>query len=329
MRLSIILPVYNVEKYILSCVESLYAQDLPEKDFEVIIIDDGTPDNSIEVLEDWKSCHSNMQVITQQNSGVSVARNTGLEAAKGEYVLFVDPDDVIVPGTLEKMLFQIKESGADILVGGYMKKNNSEIEGWREKIHLPELTRTEFCGKGSDYLVRYYDQAAGYAVVNLYRRAFLTGKGIHFKEGITFTEDTLFTITAFLSAEKVETCQFVFYLYRQHDASALSTMSLSKLQSLNIVLQEIEKLRKQTVFSRAVEQKLEDCSFSLFSVLLWYLSHYGSLVKHRKIILKDLRNKVPCLFFRGNAKQRFISVCYNWFPSGYIYLRYLFASGKY
>ena len=87
MDLSIVVPVYNVEKYVRTCIESIFKQGLDEKCFEVIIVNDGSTDRSLEVITDIISQHSNIVVINQENQGLSVARNNGIAAAKGEYIL--------------------------------------------------------------------------------------------------------------------------------------------------------------------------------------------------------------------------------------------------
>lgn len=86
LKLSIIVPVYNVEKYIKQCLESIFNQGLEEDSFEVIVVNDGTQDRSIDIISDLLAFHNNLRIIEQSNQGLSVARNNGLKAAKGEYV---------------------------------------------------------------------------------------------------------------------------------------------------------------------------------------------------------------------------------------------------
>ena len=95
-KLSIILPVYNVEKFLPDCLDSIYNQDIAEDEFEIIAVIDGSPDNSKAVLLNYSKIHKNITLIEQENSGVSVARNNGLRNATGKYIWFIDPDDLIV-----------------------------------------------------------------------------------------------------------------------------------------------------------------------------------------------------------------------------------------
>ena len=99
-QLSIIVPVYNVEKYIYKCIDSLYHQGLSDDCFEIIIVNDGTLDTSMKIVSSFVDQHSNIKIINQENQGLSVARNNGLAQAEGDYILFVDSDDFIVDNSL-------------------------------------------------------------------------------------------------------------------------------------------------------------------------------------------------------------------------------------
>lgn len=111
MKLSIIIPVYNVEKYVEKCIRSCENQDIPKEDYEVIVVNDGSPDGSLAIVERVAKEYSNIKVISQENQGLSGARNTGLAAAQGEYVWFVDSDDWIeencLKGLTEKLIDDI------------------------------------------------------------------------------------------------------------------------------------------------------------------------------------------------------------------------------
>ena len=94
-KLSIIIPVYNVENYVGKCLESCLNQDIPKNEYEIIVVNDGTKDNSVQVIEKYITPENNIRLIHRKNGGLSAARNTGLKEAKGEYVWFVDSDDWI------------------------------------------------------------------------------------------------------------------------------------------------------------------------------------------------------------------------------------------
>ena len=119
-KLSIIVPVYNVEKYIRTCVESIFRQGLDESIFEVIIVNDGTKDNSMEMIADIIKTHSNISVIEQENQGLSVARNNGIAAAKGEYIFMPDSDDLLIDNSLPFLLNKATETKADLIVADFL-----------------------------------------------------------------------------------------------------------------------------------------------------------------------------------------------------------------
>ena len=115
MKLSIIIPVYNVEKYVLRCLDSCYRQDLPESDYEVICVDDGSTDNSSSLIETFAKKHNNIVVLHQSNAGQSAARNYGLKKAKGDYIWFIDSDDWIQPNVIKRLLIQAYQENLDTL----------------------------------------------------------------------------------------------------------------------------------------------------------------------------------------------------------------------
>ena len=96
MRLSVIIPVYNAGRYIGACLQSLYRQGLEEEDFEVIVVDDGSRDDSLIQVGRLAAFHSNIQIMAQKNQGVSAARNNGMKKAKGTYIYFMDADDYLM-----------------------------------------------------------------------------------------------------------------------------------------------------------------------------------------------------------------------------------------
>ena len=116
MFLSFIVPVYNVEKYLPECLDSLLNQDIPHEDYEIVCINDGSTDGSLEILREYEKLHPNVHVIDQANGGVCMARNAGLDAAKGEYIWFVDADDWVSPNCLHEIRKQLDKPYDRIIV---------------------------------------------------------------------------------------------------------------------------------------------------------------------------------------------------------------------
>ena len=126
-KLSIIIPIYNVEQYVRACLESVFRQGLADDDYELILVNDGTQDRSMEVIADLLAAHTNVTVINQENQGLSVARNNGLERATGEYVMFLDSDDLLVDGSLYPFLMKTYEMKTDMAIANYVEVPDDEI----------------------------------------------------------------------------------------------------------------------------------------------------------------------------------------------------------
>ena len=132
-KISIIIPIYKVEDYISKCIKSVIAQSY--HNLEIILIDDGSPDRCGDICDDYAERDSRIRVIHRQNGGISAARNSGLEVATGEYVLFVDSDDYIHPDMVERMHDVALNKQADVVVCDYVKVNEDE------EIEIPEESR--------------------------------------------------------------------------------------------------------------------------------------------------------------------------------------------
>ena len=326
-KLSIIIPVYNVENYVETCIESLYKQGISEYEFEVILINDGSTDNSLSIIQKYEKQYSNITIINQKNQGLSATRNNGIKIAKGEYLLFVDSDDLIIDNTLKGMLHIATQNQVDILKGDYVKANNQEIENGikstNQNFHTPSVLKT-----GEQGFIEDYNPMFSYAVLNLYRREFINKNQILFLEGKYF-EDVAYTIEAYLKAKTFMAIPLLFYVYRQNDSSIMATMSVNKLYSMNDIIAYNHQQKNKIPLSKKGMEKLDYSIYASMIVNLWYLSHYHSLYPHRMEVINDLKKKVPNLYFKGSLKQRFVSFCYTYFPDIYIRIRYMLASKKY
>lgn len=112
---SIIVPAYNVAPYLDRCLESCLQQDLPEEEYEIIVVNDGSNDNTLEIAQAFAAIHSSVKVLSQENKGLSEARNAGLSLAQGDYVWFVDSDDTIAPNCLNALYRQADSTSADVI----------------------------------------------------------------------------------------------------------------------------------------------------------------------------------------------------------------------
>lgn len=246
--ITIIVPVYNVEKYLDECLKSLCCQTFP--DYEIICVNDGSTDGSRRILTEWESRIPYMRVIDRENGGLSAARNTGLETAKGEYVVFVDSDDWVEPAMLSQLANEM--NGTDIICYACRRTDNNSYD-----ILKPESN------KGWDY---YNQHALESRIVpfvciwqRCYRREFLMANHLQFREGILH-EDNEFTPRVCLKAKSVKVIPDVLYNYRVRPGSIMTTRSLKNKESLITIGNELSELFAnetgidRTVVYRALSQ---------------------------------------------------------------------------
>lgn len=221
-KLSVIVPVYNVEKFLARCLDSILAQTL--SDIEIICIDDGSPDNSIEILNRYSSADKRITVIRQENRGLGGARNSGINAATGEYIGFVDSDDYLDLDFFEKLYCAAKKNDADIAVTGIIKHRKRS-----SKLYISfedEVVYTTVNHKFSVCNCPPY-----FHVVNkIYRRTLIAGNDIRFKEHVYF-EDIEFTSNILLIANKIVTVPGTFYRYIYNGESILKGRQTPKKQN--------------------------------------------------------------------------------------------------
>ena len=264
IQLSVIVPVYNVEKYILKCIESIFCQGIDNNAFELIIVNDGTKDNSMELISDIINRHANVIVINQENKGLSEARNSGLAKASGKYILFVDSDDFLIDNTLKPLLDVAISSSVDMVMGNFIKLSDDQIGCYiPDTINLSEIDKTIMLGE--EAFVNYLNPRECYVWHTLYRRDFLLDNDIKFMSGIYF-EDIPFTVECFLKADKCISLPISFYVYLQHANSIVSSINIKKIFDLNIVIEYLWHLKDRLFISNKQLIQLQDIIFCTLSI---------------------------------------------------------------
>lgn len=310
IKLSIIVPVYNVEEYIRPCVESIFKQGLDESTYEVILVNDGTKDNSFGVIEDIVNSHSNILIVEQKNQGLSAARNTGMTKASGDYILFLDSDDLLIENTLGKLTAALSSSSPDILYAGFVKMTNEEIDT-RKMVAQEECICRETTGRNS--FLEDYNARECYAWRAFYKRTFLEEKHLRFIPGIYF-EDVPFTTECHLVAGKCIRTDYTFYIYRQRPGSIVSVINKKKVMDFHHVIARLWELRQKRL-TPAEDHQLMDAISTTFSIEMWFVSHTPELYADRKEILDDLKKRVPNLSFSGSLKNRIKSILFKYAPT--------------
>lgn len=291
MKFSIVVPVYNVEAYLNDCLTSLQTQNF--SDFEVICVNDGSNDRSREILSEWETRIPQLKIIDRKNGGLSAARNTGLAAASGDYIIFVDSDDWVESTMLSRL--DEEANGEDMICFACRKSD---------------------CG-ATDTLVK--EQSDGWSYYNrhalehrevpfvcvwqrCYRREFLVDNSLRFREGILH-EDNEFTPRACLKAARVKVIPDVLYHYRVRPNSIMTRRGLRNKRDLILIANELSALfgkeagiEKATVY-RALTQyyqmafldNTDEEKGQLRQVVDWRCYHHVSRTKlrHRMNYLKN------------------------------------------
>jgi len=215
-EISVIVPVYNVEKYVGECLESLLNQTF--SNIEIICVNDGSTDNSSAVLKHYAEKDSRIIIIDQKNGGLSAARNAGLAYAAGKYILFLDSDDFITDNTLEKLYGTSEKENLDILYFGvqnYFENTNSKNENIYEDAYYNRKQFYPGAVKGTELFERFLAENMFVCCVpfQFIRTEFLKNTGIKFKEGMLH-EDELFSPQLIVEAERAMVIEDKFYMRR-------------------------------------------------------------------------------------------------------------------
>lgn len=252
MRLSIVVNMYNTAKYMPRCMETLLEQDIPQSEYEIILVDDCSPDNSLEMAKEYAALYRNVHVCThEKNKGLAAARNTGIDAAQGRYLCFVDPDDYIEKNSLAVLLKQMDDEQLDMLRFNYQKVDekynnvpDSEIEA--------RFDYTPWAMTGTEFLAHRLGVEC-YVWAYIYRLEFLRNTGIRFFEGCFF-DDTPWLPRILQKAQRINSSpiRHQYYLQRtgsmvhSHNTQAVMRKVDTQMQLIDILLDQKDSAPKET-----------------------------------------------------------------------------------
>ncbi len=319
MKLSIIIPIYKVEKYINECLKSIYLQNIDESLFEVITVNDGTPDNSMAIVEQYAKRHKNLIIINQINKGLSEARNTGLKHAKGSYVWFVDSDDWLEENSINTLINHTKENydAIKILIRRFKEKDSTFID---EKYN--KYLANKSCIPGKEYLFDDGIYAPTQSII--YKRLFLQENHLYFIPNI-YHEDGEFGMRALYYSKQIFLIKEICYYYRiRQEGSIMSSLKLKNFKDLlyiynqrvkfenNILPQDIKYWRGNsckilyTFFHWAKSSKVE----TIFHNEFWKLYH-----DNKSIFNSSLKHIFYCKHFNKDFIKYYI--IFRFFPKFY------------
>ena len=241
--ISVIIPVYNVEAYLKECVDSVLAQTY--LDYEIILVDDGATDRSGQICDDYAQMDQRVRVIHQKNGGLSAARNTGMKAALGEYILFLDSDDYLLVNSLQDLHAHAVENQADVVFfDGFVfydgcEPNDADIRYSRKKRYKTEN------GRSILYKQLKHEEYRTAVPLMLFRRQYLSDHKLTFMEGILH-EDELFTYLVYNADGMVAHCHEELYARRMRPGSIMTASKMiRRYDSFLKIYYELEKLYDQ------------------------------------------------------------------------------------
>lgn len=264
-KVSIIVPVYNVEKYLRKCIDSLINQTL--NDIEIICINDGSIDKSLKILKEYKNKDSRIILLNQENSGQSVARNRGIEIAKGEYLGFVDPDDWIDLDYYEKLYNAASTNDTDIAVGGIIRVTGIKKKKFLnfEKETLTDNTKLKF------ELCDVPEKS--YIWNKIYKTQKLKEINLKFEEGRIF-EDCIFTPQALFFLGKMVTVPNTYYYYLRRGNSTVKQRSKkANADSIYAHKKASEFIKEHNIDISSFEPKTY--RFKIFGVTIFKIRQKG------------------------------------------------------
>lgn len=215
LKYSVVIPIYNTGNTLKRCVDSILVQGCSGA--EIILVNDGSKDGSGEICEEYAGKHPNVHYISQQNAGVSAARNAGLDAAQGEYILFVDSDDYVADGLLSLLPEMLAAHPADLLQFSYASVKDGQIAEHR-------LTSRDYSGREMEKALQQAicDKSLNSPWAKVYRRNLIEEHHIRFPLGISIAEDRLFNMKYALYAQSYSTLDTVGYYLTLDNEQSLS-----------------------------------------------------------------------------------------------------------
>lgn len=311
IKFSVIVPAYNAEKYLERCLTSLVAQDLPAEEYEIIVINDGSQDNTEKILQQWAERHSNLRQVTTANQGVSAARNRGCDMARGKYLLFADADDRIQPNVLHRIYEVLEKDELDILVMDY--------KDWGEHGELPRKMNyavqaadiASQTKRGCEFMQKCLPQVIW---CNAYRTSFWK------EHRFTFLpirhEDEEIIPRLFYRAERVAYHPILFYFYHENPDSFMNNYDVRACFFLIQAMESLDAFRKEHVTGESNNSFFRDLIAKRILVAFRNGIRQGMSNAQLKEMIKELKAKGLLPLPKG--KQGMHSLLFWHAPSLYI-----------
>lgn len=259
IKVSVVIPVYNVEKYLEKCLDTIINQTL--KEIEIICVNDGSTDNSINILKKYGIKDNRIQIVSQENKGSSAGRNTGIEHSNGEYIIFIDSDDWIELNTLEELYNYANQLNLDILMFKLVFFNQDTLEKSQNQFSSFEVINSSFDGKVFNYKdVLDVLFKISHSPFKLHKASFLKDNDIKFIEGLNY-EDVVFFFQTFLNAKRISILRRPFYYYRTRDDSTSNVANEGSFDIFKILKITQDFLKEKNIYNSCIND------FTLFTIV--------------------------------------------------------------
>jgi glycosyltransferase involved in cell wall biosynthesis len=279
--LSFIVPLYNVSTFVEQCIRSLYNQDIPREDYEVIVIDDFSPDNSKDIVVEMQKEFRDLKLISlTENVKLGSARNIGLQHATGKYIWFVDSDDYLQSNILRRIVCELNNNDIEILHFDYLElhENDGSIIPYKAHYNLETCTGAEFYFDSNEL----WWQKGVEAWRKIYRRSFLLDNNLMFADRVMY-EDVDYSINMFAIAQKVKHLDFAPYYYRNNSTSITkSAITPVHLKYWILLVLRCNKLQVNYENNKNIDPRFVE----IIDVFIKY--QVGSVIEHlRKFDIKN------------------------------------------
>lgn len=321
IKVSVIIPVYNVAAYLPSCLDSVINQTL--KEIELVCVNDGSPDNCLDILEEYAKRDSRIVIVDlKENKGLSVARNEGMARARGEYIYFMDSDDLITPDAMEKLYERVTQNQLDIVYFEGDTVFDTEKLAKENAFSIKWCVRTKaYTGvkTGKELLLEMYDNGDYKAPVwiQFIRRAFCEEAQLSFVPGLLF-EDILFTIEGMLKASRVEHVFEKYYIRRVREGSITSNrrgsfrktygffhsaVGLLKLSARMPLEPAVQRIVHLEVFNRLREARIKYKEMSLEEAIKYKELSPEERVDFRHLVINPVEESRKCYQVQLKLKE--------------------------
>lgn len=324
---SVIVPVYQVEEFLPRCLDSIRNQKY--ENYEVIMIDDGSPDGSGEICEQYASRYENWMVIHQENSGLAAARNTGLEHASGKYIVFLDSDDYIEKEYLMKAYVVLEEDGFDVCSFSSRRTDEEGRVLYEQRFHDMVEVWEGVQAEQERFLIDYFLQYKGgwEACFHVFRRDIIERNQIRFDTSLTFAEDLPFTFEYMLYVDRYAKLPDILYNYTKRTGSLTTSLHMKK-QVKGVLARDFSDM--YLALKKYDAQYYDDTKTALiYAAMHRYFTdeylHYASLDELRDILLHSEDGELIQGQLRRLRKQKEgLQVWYGWKDGGRLYCLMMF-----